>query len=64
MADSATHWCTLCLAEREIQTPVQVDWPRIPICSECAAATAVRISGGSTSDIPQPTVPNTCHLLN
>ena len=43
MADSATHWCTLCLAERGIQTPVQVDWPRIPICFECAAATADRV---------------------
>ena len=57
MPDSTTHWCTLCLAERGIQTPVQVDWPRIPICSECAAAAADRVSGEPASDIPQPTVP-------
>jgi hypothetical protein len=44
MPDSTTHWCSLCLAERGIRTPAQVDWPGIPICRECAAVTAANVS--------------------
>jgi hypothetical protein len=62
MPDSTTHWCALCLAERGIQTPAQVDWPGIPTCRECAAKTAARVSGDTSSDLPQPTAPGSGKL--
>jgi hypothetical protein len=54
MPDSKTHWCALCWT-RGIQTPAQVDWPGIPICRECAAESAARLSGEPQSDVPTPT---------
>jgi hypothetical protein len=55
MPDSTTP-CALCLVERGVQTPAQIDWPGIPICRECAAVTAARVSGEPASGVSLPTV--------
>jgi hypothetical protein len=56
MPDSKTHWCALCLVERGIQTPAQIDWPGVPTCRECAAVTAAKVSGAPLSGVSLPTV--------
>lgn len=60
MPDSKTNWCAHCLA-KDIQRPAQIDWPGIPLCRECAAEGAQRLSGEPPPKPPTAAAPGGLH---